>query len=95
MLSVPIFDMSQGLAEKAIYSHTQQTTGTYTFMWNAIHNAENIFSSPQQTAKGTSGSSPVKEQLFLAPYGLSITVIQRITPSRTSLTRFRCIKSDT
>lgn len=58
MLSVPIFDMSQGLAEKAIYSHTQLTTGTYTFMWNAIHNAENIFSSRQQTAKGTSGSSP-------------------------------------
>lgn len=58
VLSVPIFDMSQGLAEKAIYSHTQRTTGTYTFMWNAIQNAENIFSSRQQTAKGTSGSSP-------------------------------------
>lgn len=58
MLSVPIFDMSQGLAEKAIYSHSQLTTGTYTFMWNAIQNAENIFSSRQQTAKGTSGSSP-------------------------------------
>lgn len=54
----PIFDMSQGLAEKAIYSHTLLTTGTYAFEWNAIQNAENIFSSRQQTAKGTSGSSP-------------------------------------
>lgn len=58
MLSVPIFDMSQGLTEKAIYSHTQLTTGTNMFKWNAIYNAENIFSSRQQTAKGTSGSSP-------------------------------------
>lgn len=30
----------------------------YAFKWNAIQNAENIFSSRQQTAKGTSGSSP-------------------------------------
>lgn len=64
MLSVPIFDMSQGLAEKAIYSHTQQTAGTYMFMWNAIHNAENIFSSRQQTAKGTSGSSPPRKNSY-------------------------------
>lgn len=55
---MPIFDMSQGLAEKAIYSHTLLTTGTYALDWNAIQNAENIFSSRQQTAKGTSGSSP-------------------------------------
>ncbi len=53
-----IFDMSQGLAEKAIYSHTLLTTGTYELEWNAIQNAENIFSSRQQTAEGTSGSSP-------------------------------------
>lgn len=50
--------MSQGLAEKAIYSHTLLTSGTYVFKWNAIQNAENIFSSRQQTAKGTRGSSP-------------------------------------
>lgn len=30
----------------------------YVLEWNAIQNAENIFSSHQQTAKGTSGSSP-------------------------------------
>lgn len=54
----PIFDTSQGLAEIAIYSHTLLTTGTYAFKWNAIQNAENIFSSRQQTANGTSGSSP-------------------------------------
>lgn len=50
--------MSQGLAEEAIYSQAQLTTGTYALEWNAIQNAENIFSSRQQTAKGTSGSSP-------------------------------------
>lgn len=55
---VLILDMSQGLAAKAIYSHTRLTAGTYMFKWNAIQNAENIFSSRQQTAKGTSGSSP-------------------------------------
>lgn len=53
-----IFDTSQGLAKKAIYSHALLTTGTYALKWNAIQNAENIFSSCQQTAKGTSGSSP-------------------------------------
>lgn len=53
-----IFDMSQGLAKTAIYSHPLLTTGTYALEWNAIQNAENIFSSCQQTAKGTSGSSP-------------------------------------
>lgn len=54
----PIFYMSQSLAKKAIYSHPLLTTGTYALEWNAIQNAENIFSSCQQTAKGTSGSSP-------------------------------------
>ena len=56
--------MSQGLAEKAIYSHTLLTTGTYASEWNAIQNAENIFSSRQQTAKGTSGSSPFAISYF-------------------------------
>lgn len=70
--------MSQGLAKKAIYSHPLLTTGTYALEWNAIQNAENIFSSCQQTAKGTSGSSPVWEQLFLSQYGLSITVIRSL-----------------
>lgn len=45
-------------AEKAIYSHPLLTTGTYAFKRNAIKNAGNIFSSRQQTAKGTRGSSP-------------------------------------
>lgn len=62
----PIFDTSHGLAEKAIYSHTPLTTGTYALEWNAIQNAENIFSSRQQTAKGTSGSSPcVRTVIFV------------------------------
>lgn len=52
---VPISDTSQGLVEEAIYS---PTTGTYAFEWNAVQNAKNIFSSCQQTAEGTSGSSP-------------------------------------
>lgn len=47
-----------GLAEKAIYSPTLLTIGTNVLDWNVIQNAENIFSSHQQTAKGTSGSSP-------------------------------------
>lgn len=45
--------------------------------------------------KAPVGLAPVWEQLFLAQYGLSITVIQHITPSGTSLTRYRCIKPDT
>lgn len=53
-----ISDVSRGSAEEAIYSHTLLTTGTYALERNAIQNAENIFSSCQQTAKGTSGSSP-------------------------------------
>lgn len=54
-------------AEKAIYSHPLLTTGTYAFKRNAIKNAENIFSSRQQTAKGTSGSSPcVTTVIFVA-----------------------------
>lgn len=54
-------------AEKAIYSHPLLTTGTYAFKRNAIKNAENIFSSRQQTAKGTRGSSPcVTTVIFVA-----------------------------
>lgn len=54
-------------AEKAIYSHPLLTTGTYAFKRNAIKNAGNIFSSRQQTAKGTRGSSPcVTTVIFVA-----------------------------
>lgn len=71
------------LAEKTIYD-TMLTTGTYTLDWNAIQNAENIFSSHQQTAKGTTGSSSTREQLFLPQYGLSIMVMCFLAPLRSN-----------
>lgn len=80
----PAFDISGVSSEKAIYSHTLLTAGMYAFGWNAIQNAGNIFSSRQQTAKGTSGSSSVWEQLFLSQCGPPITVILCLTPSRPS-----------
>lgn len=75
--------LENALAEKTIYDHTLLTTGTYTLDWNAIQNAENIFSSHQQTAKGTTGSSSRREQLFLPQYGLSIMVMCFLAPLRT------------
>ncbi len=75
--------LGNALAEKTIYDHTPLTTGTYTLDWNAIQNAENIFSSHQQTAKGTTGSSSTREQLFLPQYGLSIMVMCFLAPLRT------------
>lgn len=75
--------VENALAEKTIYDLTLLTTGTYTLDWNAIQNAENIFSSHQQTAKGTSGSSSTRERLFLPQYGLSIMVMCFLAPLRT------------
>lgn len=86
-VALPLFkthhSLENALAEKTIYDHTLLTTGTYTLDWNVIQNAENIFSSHQQTAKGTSGSSSTREQLFLPQYGLSIMVMCFLAPLRT------------
>lgn len=56
---------------------------------NVIQNAENIFSSHQQTAKGTSVSGPAGQQLLLSRCELSIALICQSSPSAQLKT---CIK---
>lgn len=48
---------------------------------NAIQNAENIFSSHQQTAKGTSVSGSAGQQLLLSQCELSIALSCQSAPS--------------
>lgn len=62
---------------------------------NAIQNAENIFSSHQQTAKGTSVSGSAGQQLLLSRCELSIALICCSVPSAQLKTCIQMIPSHT
>lgn len=58
---------------------------------NAIQNAENIFSSHRQTAKGTSVSGSAGQQLLLSQCELSIVQNGQSAPSAQLKTRIKII----